>query len=113
MAFDYSTEWPKSEPQRVLDVIKEMGIHRLANLDGCICSGFEIRNVEIDISCGRGRDRGCWVSSRSMDYPEDEVELAKILAAVGEEVRRQIDDLHDGRGPMSVHYRKWSKDTPH
>lgn len=106
---DYSLEWDKSEPQRVFDVIKEIGIHRLANLDGCICSSFEIRNVEINISCGKGGDRGCWISSRSIDYPESEVELAKVLGDVGAEVLRQIDNLHDGRGPMPLHYCEHSK----
>jgi hypothetical protein len=71
MPFDYSLEWKKTEPERVLDVIKEVGIHRLANLDGCICCSFEIRNVRVEVCCGKGGERGCRLSSRSLDYPED------------------------------------------
>jgi hypothetical protein len=108
MTFDYRKEWDKSEPQKVLDVIKEIGIHRLSNMDGCLCGGFEIRNVEIDFACGKGRDRGIYISSRSCDYSDDEAGLAKELGEVGVEVHRQFLELGDGRGPIEVHFRKWN-----
>lgn len=106
LGFDYSLHWYTPEPQRVLEVLKEVGIHRLANFDGCLCGCFAIRNVKIEISCGKGADRGIKISSRSMDYPASAEELEKVLCEVGNEVQRQIDDLHDGRGPIPVHYLK-------
>lgn len=109
MGFDYTLDWGKSEPQRLLNLIREIGIHRLAAFDGCLCGSFEIRNVEIDISCGKGRDRGIWISSRSLAYPPSEGDLKQILYEVGKEVQRQIIALNDGRGPITVHYRQWCK----
>jgi hypothetical protein len=99
MAFDYSTEWSKSEPQRVMDVIREVGVHRLANLDGCICSDFSIRNVEVEIRCGKSSaPRGIRVSSQWREYMSGAVEL-RVIA---DEVVRQLIKLYDGRGPLPV-----------
>ena len=57
----------RSEPELVLDLIKEVGVCRLGNWDGCCCSGFSVRNVNVDISCGKGRNRGIWIHA----YPVD------------------------------------------
>lgn len=108
--FDYSLEWQKSEPEKVLDVIKDVGIHRLGNLDGCICCSFSIRDVNVSVSCGKGSNRGCRIYSNSMDYPTDEKELSLVLSEVGDEIVRQINDLHDGRGEMPLHFRPWKKE---
>lgn len=97
MSFDYSKEWPKSEVQRVLDVLREVGVHRLGNLDGCLCSHFSIRNVNVSITCGKGGARGIKVGSGSMDYDNEEE-----LRPIAEEVRRQCDHLHDGRGEFPI-----------
>lgn len=107
MSFDYSKEWSKSQQQKIVDVIREVGIHRLAGFDGCLCGGFEIQCVKVDFACGKGRDRGIYISSRSMDYSENEADLAKELGDVGREVHQQFMDLHDGRGPIEVHFREW------
>ena len=96
----------KQENELVLDLIKEVGIHRLCDLDGCICSGFTVRNVTVDIACGKGRGRGIWVYSNSMDYDMNEGWLEPILA----EVLRQAEALGDGRGPFKTYLRPWKRE---
>lgn len=98
MAFDYSKEWHKSEPEKVVDLIKEVGIHRLGRLDGCLCCFFSVRNVDIQIACGKGSERGVSVGSGSMDYEGD----VEMLRPIAEEVRRQCEELDDGRGDMPI-----------
>lgn len=93
----------ESEDRQVLDLIKEVTIYRLGNWDGCSCSHFSVRNVNVDISCGKGRDRGIFVHSNSMDY--DDVELLRPIA---EEVKRQVEEC-DGRGPISFYLQKWKR----
>ena len=107
--FDYSLDWGKSEAQIILEIIKEVGVHRLSGFDGCLCGGFEIRRVKFDLACGKGRDRGLWISSRSVDYPEDEHVMECIMSEVGAEAQRQFYELNDGRGILHIHYRKWSR----
>lgn len=95
----------KSEPELVLELIREVGVHRLANWDGCICSHFSIRNVNVDMSCGKGRDRGLWIESRSGDYENGDHDA--LLRPIAEEVVRQA--ATDGRGPMPIHFHEWKK----
>jgi hypothetical protein len=96
--YAYGAEWGKTEPQRVTDLIREVGLHRLGNLDGCICCNFSIRNVDVEISCGKGGERGIKVSSASMDYENGTSELKTIA----DEVHRQALLLEDGRGPLPI-----------
>lgn len=34
-----------------IDLLKEVGIYRLIDFDGCLCGGCEIQGISIDISC--------------------------------------------------------------
>ncbi len=88
----------KTEPELVLELIKEIGVSRLGNWDGCECSSFSIRNVTVDISCGKGQKRGILISSNSMDY-EDE----GLLYPIGEDVKQQVESSSH-RGPITVSY---------
>jgi hypothetical protein len=98
---DIQEWWRTPEPQRVLQLMREIGVWRLGNCDGCMCTSFSIRYVDIDVSCGKGRERGVWVSSGSMDYSDTD-----LLQPIAEEIRRQIEEA-DGRGPMAVHLHEW------
>lgn len=94
----------KSETEMVVDLIRDVGVGRLGNFDGCICCEFKVRNVLVEISCGKGLDRGIWVSSGSMDYGDNldgkaDIELLKPIA---EEVQRQVQGS-DMRGLISFH----------
>lgn len=91
----------KSEEELVLELIKEVGIKRLGNWDGCACSWFSVRNVNVDISCGKGGDRGIWVHSRSMDYDDSE-----LLRPIAEEVKCQVEQS-DRRGPIQFYLHEW------
>lgn len=77
-----------SETQKVVALIKELECWRLGNWDGCCCSRFSIRNVDVDISCGKGREQAVWVSSHSMDY-DDKSLLRPIMAEVIRQVTEQ------------------------
>jgi hypothetical protein len=105
--FDYTLDWHKPEPQIVLEIIQAVGIHRLANFDGCLCGRFSLRNVDIDICCGKGRQRALWISSKSGDYDDN---AQKKLRPIAEEVVRQVQDLNDGRGEMPTRFDAWSRE---
>lgn len=92
------------ECDTVLALVKSLGIWRLGNLDGCCCSRFSLRNVDVDIACGKGRKRGVYVSSASMDYDDPE-----LLRPIAEEVRQQLEEC-DHRGPAPIHLREWSRE---
>ena|SRR6187551_553999 len=94
---DYYTE-------QVVELIREVGVARLIGYDGCYCGDFAVRGVEVDVACGKGRPRGIWIYSCSDDFSDKET-----LGPIAEEVARQIMG-GDCRGPMPIHYRKWSKD---
>jgi hypothetical protein len=103
--FSVEQSWKMSEPEKVLAIIKEVGTWRLANFDGCVCSSFSIRNVEVDISCGKGRDRAVRVYSCSFDYEENHDELLRPIA---EELKRQIEEsCHRGLIPIS--FKPWKQ----
>ena len=103
--FDVRQSWKMSEPEKVLALIKALGIWRLGNLDGCCCSNFIIRGVGIDIACGKGRNRGVFVFNHSMDY--EDYKDPELLRPIAEEVKHQLEEC-DGRGPAPICLREWS-----
>lgn len=107
MMFDAQESWNMDEPEKVLALVKEVKVWRLSNAAGCICGGFEIRNVHVDICCGKGRDRAVYVWSHSLDYPEEDAE--KMLGPIGKEVAQQVE-ASDLRGPIPIRLHEWRKD---
>lgn len=100
--FTAEESWKMSEPEKVVAILKEAGVWRLANWDGCICSRFSVRNVDVDISCGKGGDRGVWVSSPSLDYmPHDNWGDGNSLEPIADEIRKQMTGC-DHRGPITI-----------
>lgn len=95
----------KPENEVVVDLLRDVGVDRLGYFDGCVCCHFKVRNVEIGVSCGKGRDRGIWVSSASLDYYDRELKGLDeaLLRPIAEEVQRQIEASEDGRGPIPIH----------
>jgi hypothetical protein len=90
----------------VVNLIKEVGIYRLSTLDGCLCGGFEIKGIDVDIACGKGRTRGIWVwPAHNGDYQEEGDEA---IRPIGDEVAKQVMEA-DERGPIPVHLRKWDR----
>jgi hypothetical protein len=99
--------WEMTEPEKVVALIKEVQCWRLGNWDGCCCSSFSIRNVHIDISCGKGREQAVWIHSNSLDYPKGEDAL--LLTPVMDEVVRQLNE-QSGRGDAFARYfHAWSR----
>lgn len=103
--FTAEESWEMSEPDMILSLIQQVGVWRLSNSDGCMCGGFTLRNVKVDIACGKGRKRAIWVSSNSMDYTKND----ETLRPIADEVARQVED-GDGRGKMAIHLREWSRE---
>jgi hypothetical protein len=102
VTFSVEQSWAMSEPEKVVALLKENQLWRLAHWDGCCCSNFSVRNVNIDISCGKGREQAVWVSSTSGDY-DDETLLRPIMA----EVIKQLTG-HSGRGGVfAEHFSAW------
>jgi hypothetical protein len=81
-----------TEPEKVVALIREIGCERLGHWDGCCCSRFSVRNVDVEVSCGKGRRQAIWISSQSLDYA-DESMLEPIMAEVARQVIEQ-----SGRG---------------
>jgi len=78
-------DYQESELRRVTHLIKEVGIENLGYFDGCCCSHFAVRNVHVDISCGKGGEQAIRVWSNSMDY-DDKTLLAPIMDEVYSQV---------------------------
>lgn len=96
----------RQEHEIVLDLVKEVGAARLGHWDGCTCSGFEIRGVRVDVACGKGRNRGIWITTpHSGDYPDGH-EGEAMLRPIAEEVARQVEK-GDCRGPIPIHFHEW------
>lgn len=93
-----------SEPEKVVAIISEVQCRKLGNWDGCCCSNFSIRNVNVDISCGKGREQAVWVSSASGDY-EDQSLLKPIMA----EVIRQVTEQSARRGTFAQYFEPWKR----
>ena len=103
--FTTEESWNMSEPEKVVALIKEAEVWRLGNFDGCICSSFSVRNVDVQISCGKGQGRAIKVSSVSGDYYSErsgEYGDPEMLRPIAEEVQRQILEKSDGRGPIPI-----------
>lgn len=96
MMFTAEQSWKMSETEKVVAIIRDVECWRLGNWDGCCCSDFTIRNVEVDISCGKGGEKAVKVSSRSGDYAEKE-NLRPILA----EVLRQVSEQSSRAGAFA------------
>lgn len=91
------SDWIDREVQDIVDLVREVGVYRLCSRDGCTCGGFTVRNVEVEVSCGKGFDRGVRVFSNHFDYHGRE----DSLLPVAREVARQVEE-DDGRGPVPV-----------
>lgn len=79
--------WKMSETDKVVSIIKDVQCWRLGKWDGCCCSHFSIREVEVDIACGKGKEQSVTVRSGSSDFP-DENSLRPIM----DEVIRQVTE---------------------
>lgn len=87
-----------SEVDKVVYLIKEIGCHRLGHWDGCCCSHFSIRNVNVAISCGKAGEQSVKVSSRDMEYRD-----LDTLKPVMQEVINQVTK-NSGRGGVWAQY---------
>lgn len=104
--FTAEESWKMSEPEMVTAIIKEIGIWRLGHCDGCMCCSFALRNVNIDVHCGKGQERAVRVYSSSGDYSDNHDEMLKPIA---EEVQRQVKAA-DARGDAPIFYGPWRRD---
>jgi hypothetical protein len=109
MIFTAEESWQMSEPEKVLAIIKEMEIWRLGNWDGCCCCQFNIRNVSVDISCGKGRKQGVWINGGELDYGPGALP-EKLLRPVADEVVRQLTEMTSRSGDWPVHFREWDRE---
>jgi hypothetical protein len=89
----------------VVDLIREVGVIRLGNFDGCACCRFSVRDVDVEVGCGKGGERAVWVSSPSLEYWDGATANGNdeaLLRPIAEEVVRQVSEA-DGRGPLMVY----------
>jgi hypothetical protein len=89
----------------VVSIIREVGIERLCEFDGCLCSHFSLRNVDVHISCYKNSGLPLVDNPK---YPDEGVSIGQVLvrvrcidlemedlAAIGEEVKSQLSAMHD------------------
>ena len=100
--------WKNPDIDHVLGLIKDQSIYQFSATDGCMCGGFELKEIHVDISCGKGLPRVVRVWSNSGDYGYEE-EQEVLFKDIEEEVRRQVMEA-DGRGEMKLIYHKWSQE---
>lgn len=87
-----------TETEKVVALIRGIECFRLGNWDGCCCSHFSVRNVLVDICCGKGGEQAVRVSSASMDYRDEE-----LLRPVMTEVIRQVTEQSGRSGKFAEH----------
>jgi hypothetical protein len=96
-----------TEPEKVVALIRDIGCERLGHWDGCCCSRFSVRNVDVEIACGKGsREQAVWVSSESLDYVN-----GRGLEPVMAEVIRQVVE-QSGRSGEFTRYVNGVKALP-
>lgn len=100
--FTAEESWRMSEPEKVVALIRHLQCWRLGNWDGCCCSRFSLRNVDVDISCGKGREQAVWVSSHS-SYYSGEDDLRPIM----DEVIRQVTEQSGRGGKFAQYFEEW------
>lgn len=93
--------------QAALALIRDVGVWKLGDFDGCLCGHFVVKGVEVDIACRKssgshGRTTMLRVHSESLDASIEE------LVPIADEVRRQIGE-GDGT-PIATRYCDWLKD---
>lgn len=109
----------------VLELIREVGLHRLGGFDGCMCTHFSVQRVDVDVSCRKssGGTKGFYgttvrVHSRSLD--QDGAELEQVAREVAKQIHEQdgcelrvryCDYLED-RDQKCVHCAKPREDAP-
>lgn len=107
--FTVEESWKMTEPEMVLALVRDLGLWRLGNWDGCCCSSFSIRNVNIDISCGKGREQSVCMWSGSMDYGMSEQDGQKLLQPVMNEVVTQLAEFSGRGGEFKQYFHEWHK----
>lgn len=94
---------------RAVELLKEVGISRIAYFDGCLCSSSRIKGVDIDTTCRKSTGSLYFhgllirVYSPSLDAMPDDLRM------VAEEVVRQMRAL-DGWSPMALRYCSFEND---
>lgn len=96
--FTVEESWRMTEPQKVAAIIRELGCWRLGDWSGCVCSSFSIRNVSVDIACGKGRDQAVYVWSYSLEYQDK-----TLLRPIMDEIIAQLTE-QSGRSRKFAEY---------
>lgn len=94
--FSGEESWKMTETEKVVAIIKEVECWRLGYWDGCCCSEFSVRSVNVDIACGKGREKAVRISGGA----DHDAETLKPIMA---EVMRQVEE-QSGRGPGFAQY---------
>lgn len=87
-----------TELEKVISLISDLKVWRLGNWEGCCCSQFSVRGVNVDISCGKGREQAVWVSSNSKN----------LLRPVMAEVVKQVTEHSNRSGKWAEYFEEWS-----
>lgn len=93
-----------AEVDSVLALIRDTGLHQLGDLEGCVCCSFNVRNIAVEVSCGKGTPRGIrvWHDEVTRDGISKEDADEAFLRSVGEEVARQAETDRRGEMPISI-----------
>ena len=96
--FEQLWDMAQTETEKVVCILRAVQCRRLGYWDGCCCSNFNVRYVNVDISCGKGREQAVWVSSTSRDFGKEE--LKPVMA----EVIKQVSEQSGRAGKFTEYY---------
>ena len=91
------------ETNKILNLIKKNPCWELGNWDGCCCCDFSIRDVNFQISCGKGREKGVWVWSDNGDYHQSDEDHDNLLRPIAEEISAQCKECSTRSGDFPIH----------
>lgn len=86
-----------------VSLLQDVGIGRIADFDGCLCSAMEIKGVHIDVACRKSGASGDFCGMLVRVYSNHMDVLPDDLRVVALEVTRQLRKL-DSWSPLAVRY---------
>jgi hypothetical protein len=94
--------------QQAAELIRAVGIWRLAHLDGCWCGAFTIKGIHVEIDCHKTKDGPMvrvWSGSCEY-YDKDDPTGAKVLAPVMQAVIDDMNGEDEGEDGAGNHYKQ-------
>jgi hypothetical protein len=99
----------------VCEIIENVGLFSLSGYDGCVCGGFAIQGIHVDISCRKSgasttHDAPNFYGTSLRVYSKSLSAMTQELKAVAELVSKQIRDSNEWTA-IKVRFCSWDDDA--